>query len=142
VVLGLALEKITGQPLNVALRGKVLRPLGLRNTVPSQTAAIPEPVLHADSGERRPFLGIPPSTPFLEVSTFRNPSWTLARGAVQTTDIADMTRTAIGVGSGRLPSRRSHREQINPHGCIPTTGTSSGPGRSSSRAELPGDGFP
>lgn len=79
VILGLALEKITGQPLNVALRRKVLRPLGLRNTVASQTTAIPQPVLHAFSGERRQFLGIPASTPFLEESTFWNPSWTLAR---------------------------------------------------------------
>ena len=32
MILGLALEKITGQPLAVALRDRVLRPLGLRNT--------------------------------------------------------------------------------------------------------------
>jgi CubicO group peptidase (beta-lactamase class C family) len=115
VILGLALEKITGQPLNVALRRMVLRPLGLRNTVAAQTAAIPEPVLHAYSAERRAFLGIPPSTPFLEDSTFWNPSWTLPRGAVETTDIADMTRTAIGIGSGRLLTRRSYRQQIDPH---------------------------
>jgi CubicO group peptidase (beta-lactamase class C family) len=115
VILGLIMEKITKQPLDVALQRMVLRPLGLRNTVASQTAVIPQPVLHAYSGERRAFLGIPPSTPFLEDSTFWNPSWTLARGAVETTDIADMTRTAIGVGSGRLLTRRSHRLQIDPH---------------------------
>jgi CubicO group peptidase (beta-lactamase class C family) len=115
VILGLALEKITGEPLNVALSKMVLRPLGLRNTVASQTAVIPQPVLHAYSGERRMFLGIPASTPFLEDSTFWNPSWTLARGAVETTDIADMTRTAIGIGSGQLLTRRSHLEQIDPH---------------------------
>jgi CubicO group peptidase (beta-lactamase class C family) len=115
VILGLIMEKVTKQPLNVALQRMVLRPLGLRNTVASQTAVIPQPVLHAYSGERRAFLGIPPSTPFLEDSTFWNPSWTLARGAVETTDIADMTRTAIGVGSGRLLTRRSHRLQIDPH---------------------------
>jgi hypothetical protein len=106
VILRLALETITGQPLNVALRRMVLRLLGLRNTVASQSAAVPQPVLHAYSGERRAFLGIPPSTPFLEDSTFWNPSWTLPRGAVGTTDIADMTRTAIGIGSGRLLTRR------------------------------------
>jgi CubicO group peptidase (beta-lactamase class C family) len=47
VILGLILEKITREPLNVALRTIVLRPLGLRNTVASQTAVIPRPVLHA-----------------------------------------------------------------------------------------------
>jgi CubicO group peptidase (beta-lactamase class C family) len=115
VILGLALEKITKLPLNVALSRMVLRPLGLRNTVASQTAAIPAPVLHSFSPERKMFLGIAPSTPFEEESTFWNPSWTLARGAVQTTDITDLTRTAIGIGTGRLLTRRSYHQMIDPH---------------------------
>jgi CubicO group peptidase (beta-lactamase class C family) len=73
VILGLALEKITRQPLNVALSRMVLRPLGQRHTVASQTAAIPQPVLHAYTAERRAFLRIPASTPFLEDSTFWEP---------------------------------------------------------------------
>src|SRR4029077_20860333 len=85
VILGLALEKITHEPLSVALRKMVLRPLGLRNTVASETAKIPSPVLHAYSSERRAFLGISKHTPFIEESSFWNPSWTLARGAVETT---------------------------------------------------------
>jgi CubicO group peptidase (beta-lactamase class C family) len=114
VVLGLALRKITGLPLNVALRRMVLRPLGLKQTVASQTAAMPSPVLHAYSPERKSFLHIPASTPFDEDSTFWNPSWTLANGAVETTDITDLTRTAIGIGSGRLLSKKLYRLQINP----------------------------
>jgi len=115
VILGLALERITGRPLDVALRRMVLRPLRLRNTVASDTAEIPRPVLYAYSAERRPFLGVPASRPLLDDSTLWNPQWTLARGAVQTTNIPDLTRTAIGIGSGRLLSRRSHRLQIAPH---------------------------
>jgi CubicO group peptidase (beta-lactamase class C family) len=115
VILGLALERITGRPLDLALRRMVLRPLRLRNTVASDTSAIPRPALRAYSAERRPFLGVPASRPLLEESTFWNPQWTLARGAVQTTNIADLTRTAIGIGSGRLLSRRSHRLQIARH---------------------------
>ena len=115
VVLGLALAKITHEPLAVALRRQVLKPLGLRDTVASNTAAIPSPVLHAYTAERREFLGIKPGVPFLEDSTYWNPSWTLAHGAIETTDIADMTRTAIGIGGGKLLSRASYRLQINPH---------------------------
>ncbi len=115
VILGLALEKITKLPLNLAIRRSVLRPLGLKNTVASQTAEIPPPVLHAFSPERKSFLGIPRSKPFDEDSSFWNPAWTLARGAVETTDIADLTRTAVGIGSGRLLTRRSYRQQIDPH---------------------------
>jgi CubicO group peptidase (beta-lactamase class C family) len=115
VILGLALRKITGLPLNVALSRLVLRPLGLTQTVASQTAAIPSPVLHAYSPERKQFLGIARSRPFDEETTFWNPSWTLAQGAVETTDIADLTRTAIGIGSGALLSRSSYLQQIDPH---------------------------
>lgn len=115
VILGLILQKVTKLPLDIALRRMVLRPLGLTNTVASQTAAIPPPVLHSFSPERKSFLRIPRTTPFDEESTFWNPAWTLARGAVETTDIADLTRTAIGIGSGRLLSRRSYRLQIDPH---------------------------
>jgi CubicO group peptidase (beta-lactamase class C family) len=115
VVLGLALAKITHEPLAVALRNQVLKPLGLRNTVASNTPTIPAPVLHAYTAERRDFLQIKPGVPFLEDSTYWNPSWTLAHGAIETTDIADMTRTAIGIGGGKLLSRASYRVQINPH---------------------------
>lgn len=114
VILGLILQQITHEPLDVALREQVLVPLDLTSTTASQTAAIPEPVLHAYTAERRQFLGIKPSIPFLEDSTYWNPSWTLAAGAVETTDITDMTRTAIGIGGGLLLSRSSYAEQINP----------------------------
>lgn len=115
VILGLILSKITKLPLDVALSRMVLRPLGLKNTVASIKPPIPLPALHAYSGERAPFLGIPPKDHFFEDSTYWNPSWTLAHGAIETTDIADMTRTAIGIGGGRLLSRRSYRAQIDPH---------------------------
>lgn len=112
VILGLALERITGRRLEVALRRQVLRPLALKRTRASQTAAIPRPALHAYSAERKEYLGIPASRSFFEESTSWNPSWTLARGAVQTTTIGDLTRTAIGIGGGRLLSRASYERQI------------------------------
>lgn len=115
VILGLILSKITKLPLNVALSKMVLRPLGLKNTVASIKPPIPPPALHAYSGERAPFLKISPKDHFFEDSTYWNPSWTLAHGAIETTDIADMTRTAIGIGSGKLLSRSSYRAQIDPH---------------------------
>lgn len=114
VILGLALEKITRLPLQTALSRFVLKPLGLRNTVASQSARIPEPVLHTFSSERRGFLGIPAGTRFSEETTFWNPSWSFARGSVETSDITDLTRTAIGIGEGRLLTRSSYRLQMAP----------------------------
>ena len=112
VILGEALEKIGGQPLDVLLQEEVLAPMGLRNTVNSATAAIPEPALHAFSSERRQALGIPSGTRFYEEATYWNPSWSLARGAVQTTDIVDLATTAAAVGEGTILSPVSHKAQV------------------------------
>jgi len=114
VILGQALESITGQSLATLLQEKILDPLDLRNTIGSSTAAIPEPVLHAFSSERRDALGIPADARFYEESTFWNPSWTLPAGAIQTTNIYDMTATAVAVGTGALLSPDTHRLQIEP----------------------------
>jgi CubicO group peptidase (beta-lactamase class C family) len=114
VILGLALEQITGQPLDVALQEQVLGPMGLRNTVAWSTPQITEPVLHAFSSERRQALGIPAGTRFYEESTYWNMAWGLPQGANETTTIVDMTTTAAAVGEGTLLSPESHREQIAP----------------------------
>jgi len=114
VILGLALEKATGTPMATLLRERVLGPLGLTNTNSESTAAIRAPVLHAFSSERREALGIPAGTRFYEESTFWNPSWTLTRGAIQTTNIYDMTATAVAIGEGTLLSPASHQAQVAP----------------------------
>ncbi|MFF4486169.1 serine hydrolase domain-containing protein [Streptomyces sp. NPDC001544] len=104
VLLGQALEKITGTPLDRLLRERVLAPLRLSGTANGFTPQIPAPVLHAYDGERGRY----------EESTFWNPSWTTAPGAVLTTDICDLARSAQGIGSGELLSHRSYRVQLDP----------------------------
>lgn len=111
VILGLALEEITGQPLDQVLRELVLDPLELSNTANHDTPEIPDPVLHAYTSERKSFLHIPPDVPFYEESTFWDPSWTIARGAIQTTNIVDLATTAAGIGEGVLLSPASYQEQ-------------------------------
>lgn len=108
VLLGLVLEEVTGMPLADAMQEKVLDPLGLANTKPSLTAEIPEPALHAYSSERRSFFDIPADAPFYEESTYWNPSWTLAQGAIQTSNIDDLHDTAIAIGTGELLSEESY----------------------------------
>ena len=110
VLLGLALEKATGQEMSKLLSDKVLRPLGLTNTANSLTPEIPSPVLHAFSSERRAFLKIPAGTPFYEESTFWDPSWTITHGAIQTTNIYDMEATAVGHRIGQAAHRRLVQE--------------------------------
>lgn len=114
VILGRALEMIAGQPLASLLEQYILNPLGLRDTRSSSTAAIPAPVLHTFTSERRWVYGVDPGTRFYEEATFWNPSWTTAPGAVQTTTIHDLTATAEAVGTGALLSAASHRAQVSP----------------------------
>jgi CubicO group peptidase (beta-lactamase class C family) len=112
VILGLALEKITGQSVAALLQEKVLGPLGLNNTTDPGTPAITEPALHAYTSERRQALGIPAGTPFYEDSTYWNPSWTITHGAIQTTDIHDLNTTAAAIGTGKLLSPESYQAMV------------------------------
>jgi CubicO group peptidase (beta-lactamase class C family) len=114
VILGRVLEKITGMPLDQAMCKFVFEPLGLKQTRGFSTPVIPRPALHSFSSERREALMIPPDVPFYEETTYWNPSWTTAAGAVQTTDINDVSTTIEAVGTGRLLSRASSAEQLGP----------------------------
>ncbi|MFG2718264.1 serine hydrolase domain-containing protein [Streptomyces sp. NPDC048416] len=104
VLLGAALEKITHTRLDVLLEREVLGPIGLRETRNSFTPEIPEPALHAFTADRGTY----------EESTFWNPSWTTAPGAVETTDICDLARSAGAIGSGELLSKSSYQELLDP----------------------------
>lgn len=115
VILGRVLEKITGMPLAQALQHYVLAPMGLRQTQAFTTPYIPEPVLHSFDSERRSTLGVKPGVPFIEESTFWNPSWTTVEGAVEITDITDESLSLEAVGTGKLLSAASSAAQIEPH---------------------------
>ncbi|MER7701462.1 serine hydrolase domain-containing protein [Kitasatospora sp. NPDC097605] len=104
VLLGAALEKITGTRLDHLLEQRIFEPLGLRRTVNRFTPDLPAPVLHAFTTGRGRY----------EESTFWNPSWTTAPGAVLATDICDFGRSIEAVGTGALLSPESFRTQLNP----------------------------
>ena len=113
VLLGLAIEQITGTRMDELIQRRVLDPLGLDNTTDPGNPSIPEPVMHAFTPERRSFVQIPAGVPFIEESTFWNPSWTITHGAIQTTDIADLTASAIAIGEGSLLSSESHQAMVS-----------------------------
>ena len=113
VILGMALDRITGQPLNKVLQDKVLGPLGLTNTTDPGSPVIAEPVLHAWDSEQRSVYNIPPGLPFYVDSTYWDTSWSLAKGAIQTTNIYDMDKTAIAIGNGKLLSPESFKAMTN-----------------------------
>jgi CubicO group peptidase (beta-lactamase class C family) len=115
MVLGEVLSRIGGQPLDILLQQKVLGPMGLTNTVGTETSEIPSPVLHAFDSERRDALGIPPTTSFSEESSFWNTQWGTPMGANETSNIDDMVTTAVQVGTGALLSPSSYDAMTGPH---------------------------
>jgi CubicO group peptidase (beta-lactamase class C family) len=115
VILGKVIEQATGIPLAQAMRRYILDPMGLKETQSFSTPEIPEPVLHTFSSERRSELHVPAEVPFYEETTFWNPSWTTAEGAIQTTDITDMSKSMEAVGTGKLLSKESLAAQLNPN---------------------------
>lgn len=112
IILGQIVEHLLQRPLAAVMDDEVLRPMGLRNTASSITPDLPAPVLHSYSAERRAFLQIPAGKPFIEDSTYWNPSWTTVSGAVQPTDIVDLATTAEKVGSGALVTPALYAEQV------------------------------
>jgi CubicO group peptidase (beta-lactamase class C family) len=109
MILGKILSMIGKAPLATLLQRKVLGPMGLTQTAASVTSSIPTPVLHAFDSERRAALGIPAPNPFYEESTFWNATWGTPDGAAETTNIYDMAKTAVAIGTGRLLSMSSYR---------------------------------
>jgi CubicO group peptidase (beta-lactamase class C family) len=106
VILGLALEAITGRSVRDLMQEKVLTPLGLTQTSDPGSSAIPEPVLHA-------FISDTPGARVYEDATFWDPSWTITRGAVQVMDLHDLHASAIAFGTGVLLSPASHAAQVS-----------------------------
>jgi D-alanyl-D-alanine carboxypeptidase len=104
VILGEVLSKAAGKPVEELLRDGILTPLALDDTRSESTAVIQEPVLHAFTTVRGVY----------EDSTYWNPSWTLARGAIMTTNIHDLLTSAIAIGSGSLVSPEAHKSMIAP----------------------------
>ncbi|MCX4821019.1 beta-lactamase family protein [Streptomyces sp. NBC_01142] len=104
VILGDIISKVEKKPLAEVMRNDILKPLGLTQTDNPSTAEIPPPVLHAFDNERRVF----------EDSTYWNPSWTLAPGAIMTGTLEDLGKSVTALGEGKLLTPESHKEQITP----------------------------
>jgi D-alanyl-D-alanine carboxypeptidase len=104
VILAKALTAITEKPVDQLIRERITEPLGLKGTQSYDTAEIPEPVLHAYSSFRGTY----------EDSTFWDPSWSTAKGAVMITDIDDLVTSARAMGTGELVSSKSYEEQLAP----------------------------
>ncbi|MFZ1429186.1 MAG: serine hydrolase domain-containing protein [Geminicoccaceae bacterium] len=130
-VLGLLLEKVTGQSAPVVLRHQIFEPLQLTGTaLPGEGfAGLPRPhprgyqfgtnvqglnaylaLLRGDIDDAR--IDVPRGTPPTD-ATFWNLSYSWTSGSVTST-LADMAVWAKALATGRLLSPKLHRQQLRP----------------------------
>ncbi|MFD0360253.1 serine hydrolase domain-containing protein [Nocardia sp. GCM10030253] len=101
VLLGVVLEKATGQSLGDLLEQHILDPLGMHQSQVVLTPQITEPILHGYTNERDVF----------EDSTFWNPTAFLHSGNMNST-VADVGRWVRALGTGKLLSDAQFKEMM------------------------------
>ncbi|MFH9727500.1 serine hydrolase domain-containing protein [Streptomyces sp. NPDC017254] len=118
VLLGLVVEKVTGQRLPDFIRNRVLRPAHLRHTFFPTDAAFPEPHPRGYTDQTL--------TNTVADATDWNPSWAWAAGAM-ISDLHDLRRWAKVVATGELLSPETQAQRLK---TLPTgfPGTSYGLG--------------
>ncbi|MFJ9949604.1 serine hydrolase domain-containing protein [Kitasatospora sp. NPDC091207] len=114
VLIGLVVEKLAGQPLDVFLKQQVFDPAGLGRTVFPTDAAFPQP--HA-----RGYTDQTPDGTIADATDW-NPSWAWAAGAV-ISDLADMQKWAKVLATGTLltPATQAQR-LVTPPSPLPGVG--------------------
>nr|WP_095875609.1 serine hydrolase domain-containing protein [Streptomyces sp. TLI_235] len=103
VLLGLVVEKVSGQPLPDFLRRRVLRPAHLRHTLFPTGAEFPEP--HPRGYTDQTLSGT------TEDATDWNPSWAWAAGAM-ISDLQDLRHWAEVVATGGLLSPETQAQRL------------------------------
>jgi D-alanyl-D-alanine carboxypeptidase len=103
VLLGAALQKITGESVPALMQRCIFTPLHLNQSIIPDSADVPVPVQHVFSRDRG----------FFEDTTYFNPSWAINSGTIVTTigDVAVMQRA---FGSGALLSKAGLAEILAP----------------------------
>jgi CubicO group peptidase (beta-lactamase class C family) len=105
LVVGALGESMTGVPATVDMHhiagNFVIVAQILEQAVAPDTAATPEPVLHAHTGERDVW----------EDSTYWDPSWTWYAGGIRSNQ-ADLQKFLVALGKGTLVTKADHDMQL------------------------------
>ncbi|MFF3455276.1 serine hydrolase domain-containing protein [Streptomyces sp. NPDC002730] len=114
ILVGLAVEKASGQPLAEYINRNVLGPAGLDHTLFPKAAEFPAPHAHGYTDQT--------ATGKTEDATDWNPSWAWAAGAM-ISDLNDMRTWAGTLATGTLlrPATQAQRLKMSPSG-LPNTG--------------------
>ncbi|WP_163508329.1 serine hydrolase domain-containing protein [Fodinicola acaciae] len=98
VVLGMLVEKITGNSIGAELRDRIFRPLGLADTYFADGTA------YLAGRHLNGYVPLEPGKPLVDFTVY-NPSWAWSAGAVVST-VDDQARFLRGLITGRLLPRR------------------------------------
>tara|TARA_R110002110_G_scaffold33533_1_gene114726 strand:- start:44694 stop:45851 length:1158 start_codon:yes stop_codon:yes gene_type:complete len=104
VLIGLALENISGKNLDVLLRDTILKPLALKNTLYPIDNKIPKPFAHGYTMQT--------SDDTETDATFRSPSWTNAAGQMIST-LTDLKTWGEALATGKLLTKESFDDRLN-----------------------------
>ncbi|MFI2348894.1 serine hydrolase domain-containing protein [Streptomyces sp. NPDC019443] len=114
ILVGLVVEKASGQPLAEYIKQNVLEPAGLKHTLFPKAAEFPTPHAHGYTDQT--------ATGKVEDATDWNPSWGWAAGAM-ISDLNDLRSWAHTLATGTLlsPATQAQRMKMSPSG-LPDTG--------------------
>lgn len=110
ILLGLIIEKVTGNSLESEIRNRITAPLGMEQTTFATDGNMPNP--HAQGYLYGTFSDpiVPEGTPPNDVTT-DNPSWGWAAGAMIST-LDDLHRYAKSLATGQLLSEQTQAERL------------------------------
>jgi D-alanyl-D-alanine carboxypeptidase len=103
VLLGMVVEKVTGQPLAEYLKQHVIDALRLAQTSYPTSGNMPAPFAHGETNQT--------ADGKVADATFWNPSWGNAAGAMIST-YADLKTWAVALGKGTLLSQQTQRNRV------------------------------
>ncbi|HEY9845735.1 MAG TPA: serine hydrolase domain-containing protein [Candidatus Caenarcaniphilales bacterium] len=110
ILLGLMIEKITGNSLQAEIRKRITGPLGMQQTTFATDGNMPNPhsqgYLYGTFGDPVVPKGTPPNN-----VTTNNPSWAWAAGAMIST-LDDLYRYAKPLATGKLLSKQTQAERL------------------------------
>ncbi|MFJ9342459.1 serine hydrolase domain-containing protein [Streptomyces sp. NPDC101733] len=115
ILLGLVVEKQSGQPLASYINEKVSKPAGLKHTLFPIAAEFPGPHAHGYTNQT--------ASGKIEDATDWNPSWGWAAGSM-ISDLPDLRSWAKTLATGTLltPATQAQRLKVSPAGPLPDTG--------------------
>ncbi|MCX5195907.1 beta-lactamase family protein [Streptomyces sp. NBC_00249] len=115
ILVGLVVEKLSGQPLAQYVNERVVKPAGLKHTLFPKGAEFPTPHAHGYTNQT--------ASGKTEDATGWNPSWGWAAGAM-ISDLGDLRSWAKTLATGTLltPATQAQRLKVVPAGGLPDTG--------------------